>query len=88
MLFFLAHYSSGKGSQEHGPRAERLSPVVNQPTGNRKSFGRPETRHQFLKQFTVTSAALTLGPQLIGGSSASAAEKTAPVTAENAVDVA
>ena len=58
-----------------------------QAAGNRKSFGRPETRRQFLKQFTVTSAALTLGPQLIGGSSASAAEKTAPVTAENAVDV-
>jgi xanthine dehydrogenase YagT iron-sulfur-binding subunit len=30
---------------------------------------------------------MTLGPQLIGGSLVSAAEKTAPVTAENAVDV-
>jgi xanthine dehydrogenase YagT iron-sulfur-binding subunit len=58
-----------------------------QPTGNTKSFGRPETRRQFLKQFTVTGAALTLGRQLIGGSSARAAEKTAPITAENAVDV-
>jgi xanthine dehydrogenase YagT iron-sulfur-binding subunit len=58
-----------------------------QPTGKRKSFGRPETRRQFLKQFTVTSAALTLGPQLASMSSAQAAEKPAPISAENAVDV-
>jgi xanthine dehydrogenase YagT iron-sulfur-binding subunit len=37
--------------------------------------------------FTVTSAAMALGPQLISTSSANAAEKTAPVSAENAVDV-
>jgi xanthine dehydrogenase YagT iron-sulfur-binding subunit len=60
-----------------------------QPTGKRtgQSFGRPESRRQFLKQFTVTSAALTLGPQLASMSSAHAAEKTAPISAENAVDV-
>jgi xanthine dehydrogenase YagT iron-sulfur-binding subunit len=61
----------------------------NQPTGHRKgqSLGPPETRRQFLKQFTVTSAAMTLGPRLVSLSSAQAAEKTAPVSAENAVDV-
>jgi xanthine dehydrogenase iron-sulfur cluster and FAD-binding subunit A len=52
-----------------------------------QSFGSPESRRQFLKQFTVTSAAMALGPQLISISSANAAEKTAPVSAENAVDV-
>jgi xanthine dehydrogenase YagT iron-sulfur-binding subunit len=60
-----------------------------QPRGNETghSFGNPETRRKFLKQFTVTSAAMTLGPRLIGISSASAAEKTAETTVENAVDV-
>lgn len=52
-----------------------------------QSYRSPETRRQFLKQFTVTSAAMTLGPQLAGISSVQAAEKTATVTAENAVDV-
>ena len=70
-------------------RESERSASSDQPTGNRKrrSFGRPETRRQFLKQFTVTSAALTLGPQLVDVSSAGAAEKTAPVSAENAVAV-
>jgi xanthine dehydrogenase YagT iron-sulfur-binding subunit len=60
-----------------------------QPSGDEteRSFGSPETRRQFLKQFTVTSAAMALGPQLISIPSVNAAEKTAPVTAENAVDV-
>ena len=60
-----------------------------QPSGDEagQSFGSPESRRQFLKQFTVTSAAMALGPQLISISSANAAEKTAPITAENAVDV-
>ncbi len=60
-----------------------------QPHGDetRHSFGNPETRRKFLKQFTVTSAAMTLGPRLIGISSASAAEKTAETTLENAVEV-
>ena len=50
-------------------------------------FRHSESRRKFLKQFTVTSAAMTLGPRLIGISSASAAEKTAESTVENAVDV-
>src|SRR5438105_9513811 len=54
-------------------------------TGN--VFGHFETRRKFLKQFTVTSAAMTLGPRLIGISSASAAEKAAETTLENAVEV-
>src|SRR5438477_4893899 len=60
-----------------------------QPHGDETwhSFGNPETRRKFLKQFTVTSAAMTLGPRLIGISSASAAEKTAEPAVENAVDV-
>jgi xanthine dehydrogenase YagT iron-sulfur-binding subunit len=60
-----------------------------QPGGDEagQSFGSPESRRQFLKQFTVTSAAMALGPQLISISSANAAEKIAPVSAENAVDV-
>jgi xanthine dehydrogenase YagT iron-sulfur-binding subunit len=60
-----------------------------QPSGDEtgQSFGSPETRRQFLKQFTVTSAAMALGSQLISSSSANAAEKTAPISAEGAVDV-
>src|SRR5882762_9774910 len=60
-----------------------------QPRGNETghSFGNPETRRKFLKQFTVTSAAMTLGPRLIGISSASPAEKTAAAGVENAVGV-
>jgi Aerobic-type carbon monoxide dehydrogenase, small subunit CoxS/CutS homologs len=54
-------------------------------------FGGSETRRKFLKQFTATSAAMTLGPRLLAASSATAAEKaTAAVSAapiENAVDV-
>jgi xanthine dehydrogenase YagT iron-sulfur-binding subunit len=52
-------------------------------------FGGPESRRKFLKQFTVTSAAMTLGPRLLNLSSAEAAEKTtdAAAVAENAVDV-
>jgi len=60
-----------------------------QPSGDEtgQSFGSPETRRHFLKQFTVTSAAMALGSQLISSSSANAAEKTAPISAEGAVDV-
>jgi xanthine dehydrogenase YagT iron-sulfur-binding subunit len=60
-----------------------------QPRGHEtgQSFGSPGTRRHFLKQFTVTSAAMTLGPQLAGLSPAQAAEKTAQVAPENAVDV-
>jgi len=52
------------------------SPDRDQPHGDEmgQSFGNPETRRQFLKQFTVTSAAMTLEPQLISISSANAAE--------------
>ncbi|MEY2543578.1 MAG: xanthine dehydrogenase YagT iron-sulfur-binding subunit [Verrucomicrobiota bacterium] len=89
MRFFLANHSGGEEYKKMDSKSER-SASSDKPTGNRKSFGRrPETRRQFLKQFTVTSAALTFGPQLMGGSSAHGAEKTAtaPISAENAVDV-
>jgi xanthine dehydrogenase YagT iron-sulfur-binding subunit len=66
-------------------------PDREQPPGDKTahSFGGSETRRKFLKQFTVTSAAMSLGPRLLGVSSASAAEKTAGAGAnvENAVDV-
>ena len=52
-----------------------------------QSFGYSETRRKFLKQFAVTSAAMTLGPRLISISSANAAEETAGASVENAVDV-
>jgi xanthine dehydrogenase YagT iron-sulfur-binding subunit len=88
MLFFLANYSSGKDYKKMDSESER-SAGRDQPRGDEtgQSFNRPETRRQFLKQFTVTSAAMTLGPQLIGISSARAAEKPVPISAENAVDV-
>jgi xanthine dehydrogenase YagT iron-sulfur-binding subunit len=52
-----------------------------------QSFGTPETRRNFLKKFTVTSAAMTLGPRLMSISSAGAAETQAGASVENAVDV-
>jgi xanthine dehydrogenase YagT iron-sulfur-binding subunit len=86
--FFSRELSSAKDYEKMDSELER-SGCDDQPTGNKKgqSSGTPETRRQFLKQFTITSAAMTLGPKLIGISSAHAAEKTATVSAENAVDV-
>jgi xanthine dehydrogenase YagT iron-sulfur-binding subunit len=90
MLFFLADCLRGKeykkvdSESEAGPLPDRDQPrgdEMNQP------FGNPESRRKFLKQFAVTSAAVTLGPRLISISSANAAEKTAGVSVENAVDV-
>jgi xanthine dehydrogenase YagT iron-sulfur-binding subunit len=43
-------------------------------------FGSPETRRRFLKQVAGTSAAISLGPSLMGFGSAEASE-TVPVTA-------
>jgi xanthine dehydrogenase YagT iron-sulfur-binding subunit len=65
------------------------SPAGDQPHGDERGqpFGKAETRRKFLKQFTITSAAMTLGPRLISVSSAAPAEKPAGVAAENAVDV-
>jgi xanthine dehydrogenase YagT iron-sulfur-binding subunit len=67
----------------------RRSPDRGQPHGDEiaHSFGNSETRRGFLKKFTVTSAAMTLGPRLIGISSAETAGKTAGPIVENAVDV-
>jgi xanthine dehydrogenase YagT iron-sulfur-binding subunit len=88
MLFFLADYSRVKDYKKMDSESER-SASSNQPTGDKigHPFSSSETRRQFLKQFTITSAAMTLGPHLVGASSAPAAEKTPPVSAENAVDV-
>jgi xanthine dehydrogenase YagT iron-sulfur-binding subunit len=88
MLFFSPIVCEAKNIKRMDSESKR-SASRDQPSGDEtgQSFGSRETRRQFLKQFTVTSAAMTFGPQLISISSANAAEKTAPVTAENAVDV-
>jgi xanthine dehydrogenase YagT iron-sulfur-binding subunit len=72
-----------------GESESERSPDRDQPHRNEMghSFGKRETRRKFLKQFTVTSAAMTLGPRLISISSANPAEKTAEANVENAVDV-
>src|SRR5947207_13040187 len=44
-------------------------------------FGSPETRRRFLKQVAGTSAAITLGPALLGIGSAEAAETDATPSA-------
>ena len=86
--FFSRKLFAGKEYKRMDSESER-SAGRDQPSGDEagQSFGNPESRRQFLKQFTVTSAAMALGPQLISISSANAAEKTAPISAENAVDV-
>jgi xanthine dehydrogenase YagT iron-sulfur-binding subunit len=43
-------------------------------------FGNPETRRQFLKKVAGTSAALVIGPTLLGLPGISAAERAAPAT--------
>ena len=50
-------------------------------------FGNPETRRKFLKQIGGTSAAITLGPKLMGVSSAIAADAGATQTAAHVADV-
>jgi xanthine dehydrogenase YagT iron-sulfur-binding subunit len=84
MIFFLANCSWGEDHKKMDSESERPA-GRDQPTGDKR--GSPETRRQFLKKFSVTSAAMTLGPQLISISTAGAAEKPAQVSAENAVDV-
>jgi xanthine dehydrogenase YagT iron-sulfur-binding subunit len=89
MLFFLADRLRDKEYKKMDSESEpRRSPDRDKPQSDDIEQSFPETRRQFLKQFTVTSAAMTLGPRLISVSSASAAEKP-PVAAgvENAVDV-
>jgi xanthine dehydrogenase YagT iron-sulfur-binding subunit len=49
-------------------------------------FGNPATRRKFLQQIAGTSAAITLGPKLMGVSAAFAAESGAP-PANDVVDV-
>ena len=85
MLFFLAGCLPGSEDK----RMESESESKRSPPGDEMahSFGKPETRRKFLQKFAVTSAAMTLGPQLIGVSSANAAEKPAGTSVENAVDV-
>jgi xanthine dehydrogenase YagT iron-sulfur-binding subunit len=50
-------------------------------------FGDPETRRQFLKKVAGTSAALTLGPQLIALATAQTAGGATPTDATKMVDV-
>ena len=63
MLFFLADCWRGKEYKDMDSESEsKRSPDRDPPHGDEmgQSFGNPETRRQFLKQFTVTSAAMTL----------------------------
>jgi xanthine dehydrogenase YagT iron-sulfur-binding subunit len=50
-------------------------------------FGNPATRRKFLKQIAGTSAAITLGPKLMGISSATAAQPGAAGAGQDLVDV-
>ena len=68
------------GSERSADRDQRHGETEN-------FFGHSETSRKFLKQFTVTSAAMTLGPRLISVSSANPVEKPAETSVENAVDV-
>jgi len=71
-----------------GELGSERSPDRDQRHGETENFfGHSETRRKFLKQFTVTSAAMTLGPRLISVSSANPVEKPAGTSVENAVDV-
>ena len=71
-----------------GELQSERSPDRDQRHGETENlFGHSETRRKFLKQFTVTSAAMTLGPRLISVSSANPVEKPAETSVENAVDV-
>src|ERR1700736_1701491 len=88
MIFFLANRPRGKDYKKMDSDSE--SPAGRDQSkgdGTGRPFGGPETRRQFLKQFTVTTAAMTLGPQLASISSAQGTENAAPVSAENAADV-
>ena len=90
MLFFLADcLRRNEYMKMDGESESARSPDGDQPHGDEmgQPFGKSETRRKFLKQFTITSAAMTLGPRLISVSSAAPAEKPAGVAAENAVDV-
>jgi xanthine dehydrogenase YagT iron-sulfur-binding subunit len=89
-IFFLADCLRGEEYKKMDSESEpKRSPDRDQPHGDgmEQSFAYSETRRKFLKQFAVTSAAMTLGPRLISISSANAAEETAGAGVENAVDV-
>ena len=69
----------------HESEPER-NPVLPEEIDDVLTFGNPETRRKFLKQIAGTSAAITLGPKLMGVSSAMAVESST-TTASNVVDV-
>jgi xanthine dehydrogenase YagT iron-sulfur-binding subunit len=63
-----------------------VSPGAGEPLDELLVFGSVETRRRFLKQVAGTSAALTLGPRLVGFSSAQAASATIEGTSTKMVD--
>jgi xanthine dehydrogenase YagT iron-sulfur-binding subunit len=68
----------GKMNEESEPFDSAKLPDID-PAGGLDDiliFGEPETRRRFLKQVAGTSAAITLGPSLMGISSARAASPT------------
>jgi len=62
MLFFFANCLREEEYKRMDSESERPADR-DQASGDEmgQSFGNPETRRQFLKQFTVTSAAMALG---------------------------
>lgn len=69
-----------------GGRESERDPVCPDEIDEALIFGSPETRRKFLKQIAGTSAAITMGPKLMGISSVFAAESGA-ISASNVVDV-
>ena len=77
------------GMPDSSNPADDLPPTCasDEPPDQLLIFGSPETRRRFLKQMAGTSAALTLGPRVIGFSSAQAAAAGAGNDHERMVDV-
>jgi xanthine dehydrogenase YagT iron-sulfur-binding subunit len=63
-----------------------IPPGAGEPLDELLVFGSVKTRRRFLKQVAGTSAALTLGPRLVGFSSAQAASATIEGTPTKMVD--
>jgi xanthine dehydrogenase YagT iron-sulfur-binding subunit len=74
----------GESDCEDKPNHE---PVYRDEIDEALIFGNPATRRKFLKQIAGTSAAITLGPTLMGVSFATAAEPGAAMAAKDAVNV-
>jgi xanthine dehydrogenase YagT iron-sulfur-binding subunit len=70
-----------------GGPAPECKPVYPDEIDEALIFGNPATRRKFLKQIAGTSAAITLGPKLMGISSATAAQPGAARAEQHLLDV-